>query len=133
MGNKTSFYEKKYNGEEAFKSAKLCNVIMAGEFNRRYNTGENPVATVLYQEKIVSKEAELNVDPKVKGIKKLFTVTDRMDRVYKGIEAILNIRNHGELLFYKFSKPSKLPTICFNNDLGQKLYEMSEKMAKLKY
>lgn len=130
---KDLFYEKKYNGEEAFKSAKLCNVIMAGEFNRRYNTGENPVATVLYQEKIVSKEAELNVDPEVKGIKKLFTVTDRMDRVYKGIEAILNIRNHGELLFYKFAKPSKLPTICFNNDLGQKLYEISEKMAKLKY
>jgi hypothetical protein len=130
---KDLFHEKKYDGAEAFKTAKLANAIIAGEFNRRYNTGDNPVQTVLYQEKIVSTEEELNVDPEVKGIKKLFAKNDRMDRVYKGIEAILNIRNHGENLFYKFSKPKKLPTISFNKDLGQKLYELSEKMAKLKY
>lgn len=128
------FETKDYNGAESFRKTKMANMLMAAEFNNRFNVGDTPVQSLLYQEKLVTNIEELYEDAPVKGIKKLFDKGDRTLKVYKGIEGILNISEfkEGEVLF-RYSKPERLPRIYFNNNLSKKLFEFSEKLGRLKY
>lgn len=125
---------KDYDGVEFFRKAKMANALMAAEFNSRFNVGDNPVQTLLYQEKLVLCPEELYEDAEVKGIRKLFDKGDRMLKVYKGIEGILGVSKYrdGEV-FFKYSKPTKIPYIYFNKDLSTKMFEASEKLGRLKY
>lgn len=128
------FNEKNYNGAEMFRLTKTANAMMAGEFNRKFNVGENAVETILYQEKMVSKLEELNTEPKLRGLKKLFNPGDRLFKVYSGIEAILTISSHKpNEMYFKFSKPMALPNISKNENLCASMFEISEKIGRLKY
>ncbi len=126
------YREKAYSAQSALRQAKFANALMVGQFNERYNVGENKVIGLLYHSRDVVDDNELNTEKEQGKLAKLLNKPTEFESIQNTIIALVNLKTYTSIC-YKNSKPVEAPSVVANKEMGEKFWMLSEKISKLKY
>lgn len=127
------FREKNFTPQSANRQAKYANAMMASYFNHLYKTNDETSAqAVLYETRDVSKDEDFEKQKKQGRFARLFNKPTELESLMNTIIAIVNLKSFTSNC-YKDTKPVAFPNVMKNIEIGEKFWQASQKLARLKY
>ena len=127
------YREKAFKPQDANRQAKFANALMVGYFNHLYKTGkEDSVQAVMYETRDVQKDEEYDKEKAQGRFARLLNKPTEFETLMNTIIGLVNVKSISSMC-YKNSRPVSAPNVVHNKEMGEKFWQVSQKLSRLKY